>query len=48
MSEEIAPHTYFVPLASIMAHHDGNLAAAMKTDDLRNCIVTMPIVMDVV
>jgi hypothetical protein len=48
MSEEIAPHTYFVPLASIMAHHDGNLAAAMKADGLRNCIVTMPIVMDVV
>ena len=48
MSQETTSHTYFVPLATIMEHHDGNLAMAMKMDDLRNCIVTMPIVMDVV
>lgn len=47
MSQEMTSHTYFVPLASIMEHHDGNLAVAMKTDDLRNCVVTMPVIMDV-
>ena len=47
MSQETTSQTYFVPLASIMEHHDGNLLAAMQTDDLRNCIVTMPIVVDV-
>lgn len=48
MYKESSSHTYFVPLASIMEHHDGNLLDAMKTNDLRNCIVTMPIEMDVV
>jgi hypothetical protein len=48
MSQEKSSHTYFVPLANIMEDHGGNLSAAMKTDDLRNCIVTMPIDMDVV
>ena len=48
MSQETSSHTYFVPLATIMEDHGGNLSAAMKTDDLRNCIVTMPIDMDVV
>ncbi|WP_438997169.1 hypothetical protein [Candidatus Puniceispirillum sp.] len=47
MPQETTSHTYFVPLASIMEHHEGNLAMAMKTDDLRNCVVTMPVIMDV-
>lgn len=48
MPQDTSSHTYFVSLASIMEDHDGNLAVAMKKEGLRNCIVTMPIVMDVV
>lgn len=43
---EIVAH--FVPLAVIMAEHDGQLARYMEASGSRDVVVTMPVTMDVV